>query len=106
MTDDDCADALNILTGLLRAKASAPKEAMHLIEAKDAAFVADVSESRMRELCALNIRDGAKGTGYAFRQNGDGPWQIELLPFLFTLRLELIPRVRLLSSSRTGLSVA
>lgn len=94
--------ALDILADLLRARDRAPDE-MHVMGLKEAAFVADISESRLRLLCSQNVR-GLRPGGYGYRKRDGAPWEVEVLPFLVQLPLALVPRFLETRTSREILS--
>ncbi|WP_029084018.1 hypothetical protein [Bradyrhizobium sp. th.b2] len=86
-------EGLRTLLELERAHARAPEGFLHLIELKDAAFVADRSEAHLRRLAQANPY-GIVPDGYGYREDGERPWKIVVLPFLHTQPLNMIGRLR------------
>lgn len=63
------------------------------MELKDAAYVAGVSESQMRRRCQ-ELPYGIVDGGYGFRDRGERPWSVVILPFFMSLPLIAILRFR------------
>lgn len=78
---------LERIATLIRQSCAGPE--VQTISVGEAAFIADISEAQMRKLCRENRYD--KG-GYAFR--GGGRWRIVVVPFIQSLRVSALTRVK------------
>ncbi|MCK1595869.1 hypothetical protein [Bradyrhizobium sp. 164] len=84
---------LEAVLELARTQGRAPEGALHEIGLKEAAFIADVSESQMRRLCQANIH-GAQPGGFGRKELGSDRWRVVTLPFLKILPLRALERFR------------
>lgn len=85
---------LELVLHLLRWQERAPVGALHTLELKDAAYIAGVSESRMRRRCQENVF-GLHPNGYGRKKESSaGLWEVVALPFLMSVPMRNLARFR------------